>query len=150
VRYQPNSINGYWVSRVVAADFVQVAPDRFATLTFPTATTVAVTVSGVGEAGGSQLGVPPSSMTATVQSQQSGVTDPDLQWMDVAGSEVTLAASESGGYAFTWSGIVTLPTARGTQPFRIRLAETENYLYVPSGGSPTYAQRIVYLDTLDL
>jgi hypothetical protein len=148
VRYQPNSLKGYEISNVVLADFIQVAPDRFASLTFPTSSTVSVTVSGVGQLAGSQIGVPPSSMTATVQSQQSGVTDPDLQWVDVAGTSVTLAASEAPDYSFTWTGTVTLP--EGSGPFRIRLAESENYLYVPYGGSPTYASRVVYLDTLDV
>jgi hypothetical protein len=150
VRYQPNSLNGYWVSKVVVADFAQVAPNRFATLTFPTSTTVSVTVSGVGEAAGSQLGVPPSSMTATVQSQLAGVTDPDLMWVDVPGSQVTLAASEASGYAFTWSGTLTLPAARGSQPLRVRIAESENYLFVPPAGSPTWSSRIVYMDTLEI
>ena len=113
MRYQPNSLDGYWVSKVVVADFAEVAPDRFATLTFPTDTAVSVTVSGVGAAAGSQLGVPPSSMTATVQVQQPAVTDPDLQWVDAAGSEVTLASSEAPGYAFSWSGTATLPLRAG-------------------------------------
>ncbi|MGD0083458.1 MAG: hypothetical protein ABSD78_09720 [Acidimicrobiales bacterium] len=148
VRYQPNSLAGYEVSRVAVADFVQVAPNRFASLTFPTSTTVAVTLSGVGEAAGSPLGLPPSSMTATVQTQLSGVSDPDLQWVDTPGSTVTLGASESPNYSFTWSGTVTLPAARGSESMRIRLTETEYYLYEPPGGVPTYASRIVYLDTL--
>jgi hypothetical protein len=148
VRYQPNSLAGYEISNVAVADFIQVAPDRFASLTFPTESTVAVTISGVGQSAGSQIGVPPSSMTATVQSQVSGVTDPDLQWVDVADTSVTLAASEAPDYSFTWTGRVTLPGGSG--PFRIRLAEAENYLYVPYGGPPTYASRVVYLDTLDV
>ena len=150
VRYQPNSLDGYWVSKVVVADFAQVAPDRFATLTFPTDTTVSVTVSGVGAAAGSQLGVPPSSMTATVQVQQPAVTDPDLQWVDAAGSEVTLASSEAPGYAFSWSGTAELPAARGSQPMRIRLTESEHYLFVPPSGTPSWSSRVVYLDTLDI
>jgi hypothetical protein len=149
VRYQPNSLSGYEISRVAVADFVQVAPNRFASLTFPTSTTVAVTVSGVGEAAGSQIGVPPSAMTATVQSQQSGVTDADLQWVDVPGYAVTLQVSEAAFYSFTWTGVLTLPSGSG--PFRIRITEVENYLYEPpAGGPPTYASRIVYLDTLDI
>lgn len=151
VRYQPSSLAGYEVSRVAVADFVQVAPNRYASLSFPTSSTVAVTVSGVGESAGSQIGVPPSSMTATVQSQQSGVTDVDLQWIDVPGYSLTLDASEAELYSFTWTGVLTLPSGSG--PFRIRLTESENYLYEPpppATGPPTYASRIVYLDTLDI
>lgn len=151
VRYQPNSITGYEVSPVSVADVVQVAPDRTATLTFPTTTTVNVSVAGVGAAAGTPIGVPPNAMTATVQEQQAGVTDPDLQWVDVAGTEVTLAASESAGYAMVWSGTVTLPAPRGSQPMRIRLTELEHHLYAPPGTTtPTYTSRIVYLDTLEI
>jgi hypothetical protein len=149
VRFQPHSLHGYEISRVALADFVQVAPNRFATLTFPTTTTVSVFVTGVGEAAGSQIGVPPSSMTATLQTKVSHVTDPDLQWVDVTGSSVTLEATESHNYSFAWSGVMTLPVTRGSKPMRIRIAEAENYLYEPpNGGRPTYSSRLVYLDTL--
>jgi hypothetical protein len=151
VRYQPNSISGYEVSPVSVADIVQVAPDRTATLTFPTTTTVSVSVAGVGAAAGTPIGVPPNAVTATVQEQLTGVSDPDLQWVDVAGSSVTLVQQESAGYAMVWSGTVTLPVARGSQPLRLRLAESEHALYEPpGGGDPTYASRTIYLDTIAL
>jgi hypothetical protein len=88
-------------------------------------------------------------MTVTVQTQLSGVTDPDLQWVDSAAG-VTLKAKRSTNYAMTWSGTVTLPVARGSQPFRIRITETEFYPYEPAGGATTYAERITYLDTIDI
>jgi hypothetical protein len=155
VRYQPNSITNYEISPIAVADIVQVAPNRVATITFPTgsATTVNVSVAGVVAGAGNPIGVPPNAMTVTVQEQQAGVTDPDLQWVDQAGTEVTLQPNESAGYNMLWTGTVTLPGAIGSLNMRLRIAELENYLYeppVPPGDppQPEYVSRIVYLDTI--
>jgi hypothetical protein len=154
VRFQPNSISGCEVSPVVVADIVQVAPNRMATLTVSDLTTVNISVAGFGASAGSPIGVPPNAMTVTVQTQIPGVADPDLQWADVAGSEVTLAASQGAAYAMVWSGTVTLSAAPSSEaPVRLRLTETEYALYdppTPPGGNPTYTSRIVYLDTIVL
>ena len=48
VRYQPSSLKGLELSRVVQADFIQVTPDRVVTMSFPTPTTVKVAVAGPG------------------------------------------------------------------------------------------------------
>jgi hypothetical protein len=154
VRFQPNSISGCEVSPVVVADVVQVAPNRMATITVSDLTTVTITVAGFGASAGTPNGVPPNSMTATVQTQVPGVADPDLQWADVPDSEVTLAASQGAAYSMVWSGTVTLSAAPSSEaPVRLRLTETEYALYeppIPPGGNPSYASRIVYLDTIVL
>ncbi len=46
VRYQPSSLKGLELSRVVQADFIQVTPDRAVSMSFPTPTTVKVAVAG--------------------------------------------------------------------------------------------------------
>jgi hypothetical protein len=152
VRYQPNSIAGCKISPVVVADIVQVAPNRMATLTVSNLTTVNISVAGFGAEAGSPIGVPPNSMTATVQTQMPGVTDHDLQWVDVPGSEVTLAVSQGAAYDMVWTGTVTLAAAPSSEaPARLRLTETEYHLYdspYPPGSNPTYTSRIVYLDTI--
>lgn len=51
VRYQPNSLAGLELSRVVQTDFIQVAPNRTMQLTFPSPTEVAVVVTGPGYLG---------------------------------------------------------------------------------------------------
>lgn len=149
VRYQPNSLPGYEVSPVAVADIVQVAPNRMATLTFPTTTTVTVGLSFDAwptpwSPGGLLV---ENTYTATVQEQVPGVSDPDLQWVDIADSTVPLNPTLSG----PWTGTVTLPAARGSRPFRIRIAELESHQYnPPGGGTPTTASRLVYLDTIEL
>ncbi|MGO9911065.1 MAG: hypothetical protein ACLPQS_07880 [Acidimicrobiales bacterium] len=153
VRFQPNSIANNEISRVVVADVIQLAPDRVASVTFPIGiseenNTVNVSVTGVASAAGTQIGVPPRVVSVNVQEQVAGITDPDLQWADVPGTEVTLDATEGPGYQFTWQGTVTLPST--TASLRLRITETEVYLYTPAIGPPTYEGRIVYLDTIPL
>ena len=114
VRYQPASLRGVEVSRVVQADFVQIAPDRLATLTFPSANKVRVTVTGPGYITGPVEGIGP--MTATVEVEIPGVTDPDLRWTAVPKSTVTLLAKIATGDEITWTGEVTLPDTRGIAP----------------------------------
>jgi len=148
VRYQPASLTGVEVSRVVQADFVQIAPDRLATLTFPSPTKVRVSVAGVGYLTGPVQG--PSRLTATVEAEIPGVTDPDLRWTAVPKSTVSLAAVVTAGDVITWSGEVTLPAARGSRPFRIRIEEAE--IYVGPGGVlvPNYVPRVTYIETLQV
>jgi hypothetical protein len=150
VRYQPESLAGYEISRVALADVTQLAPDRVATLKFLTPTKVSVTIAGVSSSIGEEIGTPPIQMRAVVQEKLANVPDPDLQWADVAHTEVTLGFSQSAGYECTWSGTVKLPAARGTVPMRLRLSEVESYLYDFAPDVPTYQSRIVYLDLLEI
>jgi hypothetical protein len=148
VRYQPGSLKGVEVSRVVQADFVQIAPNRVATLTFPSATTVHVTVTGYGYSEG-QVEDFGDEVAVTVEEEIHGVTDPDLRWTAVS-SPVLLTSTFIGAEELSWTGKVTLPAARGSRPFRIRIEERE--IYVGPGGTfaPNYVPRVTYLDTLEI
>jgi hypothetical protein len=148
VRYQPASLRGVEVSRVVQADFVQIAPNRLATLTFPSPTEVRVTVAGVGYVTGPVQGLGP--VTATVEEEIPGVTDPDLKWVAVAKSTVTLVPKMATGEEVTWTAVLLLPAIRGSRPFRIRIEEAE--LYVGPGGTlaPVYVPRVTYIETLQI
>jgi hypothetical protein len=148
VRYQPASLRGVEVSRVVQADFVQIAPDRLATLTFPSSTKVQVTVAGVGYVTGPVQG--PSIMTATVEEEIPGVSDPDLKWRGVPGSTVPLPSKLAPGDTTIWSGEATLPAARGSRPFRIRIEEAELYIGPGAALAPSYAPRVTYIETLQI
>jgi hypothetical protein len=143
VRYQPNSLSGVEVSHVVQADFAQLAPDRSATLTFPTTTKVKVTVSGVGFSFTAYEDTP--LMTAAVETALPGVSDPELMWVQT-GAAVDLSASTVSGVT-TWTGTVTLPAARGTQPMRILVAEYEQYPVLETGDA---AQRVTYFDAISI
>ena len=136
------------MSRVVQADFVQIAPDRLATLTFPSANKVRVTVTGPGYITGPVEGIGP--MTATVEVEIPGVTDPDLRWTAVPKSTVTLLAKIATGDEVTWTGEVTLPEHAGTRPFRIRIEEAELYVGPGAGLAPQYEPRVTYIETLQI
>jgi hypothetical protein len=136
-------LSGVEVSHVVQADFAQLAPDRSATLTFPTTTSVKVTVSGAGYSTNAYDQIP--AMTAVAETVQPGVSDPELQWLQT-GAGVSLTATTSGGVT-TWTGVVNLPAARGSQPMRILVAESEQYPQLESGDA---TERVTYFDAIEL
>jgi len=134
----------------VQADFAQLAPNRVATLTFPTTTTVTVTVVGPSytESNAIEVFLPPD-MRVWVEAQIPGVTDPDLQWaITPTGSPGTpLTPTQEADSVTSWTGTVTLPAARGTQPFRILIGEREQYVQVLSGNETL---RTTYLDNIQI
>ena len=153
VRYQPASLPLAEVSAVVQTDFAQLAPNRLAGLSFPSATEVAVTVTG--PAMTLVAGAPsPLAMKAFIEVQRPvPVSDPDLQW-ELANPDITSGTSlvpTAAGTDVVWRGTVTLPAARGTRPMRVRLQEAE---LVPLDTGEALAaelgQRVTYIDTFEI
>jgi hypothetical protein len=147
VRYQPSSLAGISVSRVVVADMIQVAPDRTLQLTYPSPSVVKVAVSGPGYFYAN--GTSPSAMTAYVQEATVETSDPDLTWATVpsqlAGTALTMTSQTTT--AISWEGEVNLPAARGSRKFRILVAESEQY---PSVRAGTLTGRVTYLDAIQI
>jgi hypothetical protein len=151
VRYQPASLHTAEVSQVVQTDFAQLAPDRLATLSFPSPDTVTVTVSGPGITAlpGENF---PVSMRVFVEVQRPGVSDPDLAW-ELANPDLTSGTAlqlQSSGTTVVWQGSVKLPAPRGSQAMRLRLQEAE---LLPLSSSAFAAavelgERVTYIDTL--
>jgi hypothetical protein len=139
-RYQPQSVPDAHLSRVVLADFIQLLPDRTASVTFdpidPTSLELAInglTYKGPGLA----------RMTATLQMQPPG--GGDLAWMPVA--SIPLTAHTFSGPDTLWTAHVSLPSARGSRPFRLVIEEFEVYTRDVPGSQQT---RLVYADVLNL
>ncbi len=132
-RYQPCSVQGVELSRVTLADFIQLAPDRSATVVsdahdpcvvhlsvsgaFPIAPTRPPLTSTVG-----RLTFPSA---VTVRVEMLAPSDAQAQtWLPIGTSSpliphhVTLAAS-------VWMGAVRLPDARGSKRFRLVIQEAE-------------------------
>jgi hypothetical protein len=148
VRYQPSSLVTAEVSPVVQTDFAQLAPDRLATLSFPSPDAVTVTVTGPAVAYTQPL---PLSMKAFVEVQRPGVSDPDLQW-EPANPDITSGTplvAQAAGVDLFWQGTVKLPAPRGSQPMRVRVQEAE-LLPVDTLGTLALelGERVTYLDTL--
>ncbi len=138
-RYQQKSISTVELSTVMLAQFAQLNPNRTLTVTgAATATQLTVTVSG-GRGYAPATGfAKPARVEALVQTKHPALTG-DLAWTTV-GAPIPLPA---GVGAATWTGTVTLPGPRGSQPFRLVVKEYE----VPALGTE---HRLVYADAVPL
>jgi hypothetical protein len=139
-RYQPQSLPNAHLSRVVLADFIQLAPNRLASITFDPIdpTSVQLAVNGL-----TYTGPGTATMTATLEMQVPGSRD--SAWLPVA--NIPLTAHTFGGPDTLWTGSVVLPAARGSRPFRLVIRECETY---PTDSSGSEQQRLVYADILNL
>ena len=151
-RFQPKSVPDAHLSRVVLADFAQLAPDRFATLTFDLkkATLLDVSVQGLAYKS-SVAGTGPSRMEVVVEGRQPGV-EGDLGWVAIPDAVFPLppAVRQIRGSPFTrWAGRVTLPAPRGSQPFRLVIREFETYLHAGALGNVPQ-ERLTYADSLEI
>jgi hypothetical protein len=140
-RYQPNSLKtdkgDCKLSRVVLAEFAQLAPHRTATLTFPDATTVDVTVTGPSYIG-SKLRQGFGDVYVTVETQSPG-GDPDLGWVPALAEDVRLQANRTTTGEAIWRGQVKLPGPRGSQKFRVVIKE---YEWFQTGEQVTLAAQV--------
>lgn len=153
-RYQPNSLPGVALSRVVLTDFVQVAPDRTVTVTSSRGGHPVVTVTGRTHARTHAVNGPPT-MRVTIEAANPDVTDPDLRWRRLetrAGvpNPVVLQSSLHDGNHATWSGQVVVPPTQG--PARLVVEEVERYATTSAASfAPRdVMERVVFLDTIDL
>ena len=170
-RYQPKSVLDAHLSRIVMADFIQVTPDRSATLTFDNtdANKVRVSVTGVAYRA-SAAGQFPSEVEVTVET----ATGPegDLEWIPADDFD-TVALDRLGGlgqklWDGLWTGEVLLPFERGSRPMRLVLREYEVLLgdgtKLPDGfdidgatmdeirtaPEPELRRRLVYADAIEI
>ena len=148
VRYQPASLRGIEFSRVVQADFIQLAPDRSMGLTYPSDDVVNVEVLGPGYLATARRATP-DTVRAYLQLKVVETSDPDLQWIiDPAQPGGTLLAATSSSEAQTvWKGTLNLPKARGTVPYRILVAEFEEHAVVRAGN---LSSKVTYLDAIEI
>ncbi len=140
-RYQPHSISNpdtVHLSRVVLADFAQLAPHRLAQVQTKVSTSdpklVKVSVMGYGYTLGPG-GIAPSGIEVSVEQQMPGIpgeTDgkpSELAWVPVPNANYELTADPQRGfpYEFIWSTTFDLPHAPGSVPFRLIFREYEIY-----------------------
>ena len=148
VRYQPASLKGVELSRVVQADFIQLTPNRSMGLTYPSTTEVGVEVLGPGYFETTSR-TTPDTMRAYLQLKVVETSDPDLQWIiDPAQPDGALLTITSQTETLTqWNRTVTLPQARGTAPYRILVAEFEQHTVVRAGN---LGSKVTYLDAIEI
>lgn len=150
-RFQPKSLADAHLSRVVLADFIQLAPNRFASVTRDDAepTILAVSVSGPSydrlrnTAG-------PSRVEVRVERRIAGVSPTEaeeLSWTPVPGmATVVLSSQTRFDGATVWSGQVTLPSSEDT--FRLVIMEFEVFTANTSILAVAPSRRVVYADTI--
>ena len=135
-RFQPDSVPDAHLSRVMLAEFVQLVPNRSASITLDPIdlTVLQLAVTGpVYDAPGA------ATMAVTVQTQAPGGA-----W--VSKHTTALEASAPVGPDTLWSGQITLPAPRGSRPFRLLIEEFETF--TTDGQTPQ--RRLVYADLIDL
>ena len=139
-RYQPSSIPGVELSRVVLADFAQLAPDRSASLALDpaTATQARLVVGGL-----APIGPAKSTVSVTVETRVSEIGS-DLGWTpatpDIASAtEDTPAPSQPE--SVLWSGMITFATEPRPGQFRVVVREFEMIGTIPGTAS---GSRLVY------
>ncbi|MFE8013970.1 hypothetical protein ACFU3O_14655 [Streptomyces antibioticus] len=141
VRYQPDSLDGCSVSKVVQAPMVQLSPERRTTLVRGSGRAT-VSVTGPAYTGNSAQPTARPSIRAAVEQANPAVPDPHLRWEEIIGSAVGLSATGSSTQT-TWTGTVaTTGGPYGNAPRRVCVTETEQH----QGG----VGRVVYLDVLAL
>ena len=136
-RYQPSSIPGVHLSRVVTPEWAQLAPDRTASMTRPSGSVARVTLRGPagyndvaeavlgGAAAAGDAGMNLSRFAvAQVERLPAGATT-DLAWTDV-GDEVRLSLSIRKAYSdIMYSGSVPIPSAQAGEQLRLTIREYE-------------------------
>jgi hypothetical protein len=139
-RYQPESIADAHLSRVILADFIQLMPDRSASITFDPIETTSLEVAVTGK---TYRGPGAVSMTATLETQAPG--GGEQAWVPV--EVISLTPTLGFGPATLWTTQITLPAARGARPFRLVIEEFETFTTDSSG---VHQKRLVYADILNL
>lgn len=131
-RYQPISITGVELSTSVLAQFVQLSPDRTLTIVSDASDPTKVQLAVAGLTYRPVSGYASHATIDVLVQTQNPALSGDLAWSTA--STTTLPDN--------WSGTVTLPAARGSQPFRLVIQEFEK----PSKGG----RRLVYTDAVQI
>lgn len=148
-RYQPHSITDAHLSKIVVADYAQLAPGRSVTVT-GSGNTRTVTVAGhaaVATDGDRH----PSRMTVLVEQRDPRISDDTLAWGPAAlnatavatVTPIELPAATSGNDDVTWQGTVQLPKGVAG-PFRLTFEEFERIPDAPGDG------RLVFTESLPI
>jgi hypothetical protein len=162
-RYQPHSVwpgsdQSQHLSRVTRTEFIQLVPDRAASVTYLAGRLITVSVTGIGAFNSLATTAAPlnqlnaaygHNLTAQVQSRPLGSTN-DLLWTAVGAVEPLGAQSIDAPDIVHWLGRLFLPANPDPSlEYRLLIKETESYisdLDVADGltGITPHAERLVY------
>lgn len=166
-RFQPISLPGAHLSRVVLAEFMQVTPDRLATVVFKprSSTDFTATVTGAvpeKHQGASILPSFPNVIEFRVERQVLDRSDLGWEAVDALLVRVQPVFAQAGtpktDYTATWQASFQLPAPRTSARFRLVIQEAETHFLEPErvpfpAGSeflPPATSRVVYTEVFDL
>jgi hypothetical protein len=147
-RYQQHSVAGVELSRIVLADFMQIAPGRGVTVVQKKGK-VTVTVSGQSYTKAAKAIPGPGYARAFLERRDKSLgDDPVLGWKQVGDAKTLHAESVRGGKV--WVGTLDMPSGRGE--YRIAV---EQYEELPAdrrgrGLLTTTGRRLVFSDVIPL
>jgi hypothetical protein len=128
------SIAGCELSRIMVTDFVQLAPDRTASLVSKSPTELEVSLLGpsftVSAAGHT------AEVWVSVEKRVQPGNDHELAWVPASDKLYPLVIDpqfRNQGGLHRWVGSIKLPAARGTAPFRVVIREYELFQTDPGG-----------------
>ncbi len=139
VRFQPISQAGAHASKVSFADFAQLAPDRYLTLSYARAPRPGVAVSLVGPGYQPRAGDRPDA-AVEIQLEKAGFRRSDIGWEPLGEPAVLTRASLPDG-RMAWSGRLEMPEDADGE-LRLAIREFERFRG-PRGGE---RRRLVYAD----
>jgi hypothetical protein len=148
-RYQPHAMVGVELSRIVAANIAQVAPDRSVIVTYDPYDPDAVNVVVAGFTYDESRETLRTEIEVWAERQY----DPgrgELGWGVAPGVSVTASvASVNVTDRLLWHGQVNLPPDRAPGEFRVTVKEYERYIGDgPPGEFPPIVRRLVYAEGL--
>ena len=146
LRKQPNSLPGAHLSKVVLAEFGQLLPDRFASITSDAADSSKINIGVTGITYNDQI---QSVIRVTVQRKISKANALGNQaWVSISTTDLT--AQNGAGKATLWTGKIALPTAREPRLYRLLIEEFENIPYIGGDALITSRRRLIYSDVMEL
>lgn len=150
-RYQPSSIDGAELSRVVLADYAQVAPDRSVVITYDlyNPDLLNVVVAGITYRTPSTPSDISRTVEISIESRREEIGG-DLGWEAAIGASVIPDAGEASG-DLLWKGRAQLPSGHAEdQKFRLVIKEYEQ-LFKGYEVDPTeIAKRLVFAEIIEL
>lgn len=130
-RFQPISVGGAHLSKVVTADFIQLAPDRTVSLAFNRSNLreMSVTVSGASYVQAT-AGSGPGVVEVALETRNLALPE-EVGWAEVPNTSVVLKAqrvarAEPGN--FIWAGKLTIPKGIQIKAYRVAVREYETFL----------------------
>ena len=127
-RFQPDSVPGAHLSKVVVTNFAQILPERVLGVTFNPSNLAEIgfTLSGVSYSKG-QAAVGPGVVEVSLETKKFNLPE-ELGWEPVQGTTVTLKPQNAGAIetsSYIWKGNLKLPKGIKIKDYRLAIREYE-------------------------